>query len=69
MGRTSWTPSSRLDPAAASTRDAFTRPILRACAADRSGPWTSLMAPPLRAVSSTPVDLHALRSSGRRRDL
>ena len=69
MGGTSWTPSSRLDPAAASTRDAFTRPILRICAAGRSGPWTSLMVPPLRAVSATPMDLHALRPSGRRREL
>ena len=69
MGCTSWTPSSRLDPEAASARDAFTRPILRTCATGRGGPWTSLMAPPLRAVSSTPVDLHALRPSGRRRDL
>jgi hypothetical protein len=69
MGGTGWTTSSRLDPAAAATRDAFTRPILRTCAASRIGPWTSLMAPPLRAVSSAPVDLHALRPSGRRRDL
>ena len=36
MGGTGWTPSSRLDPAVAATRDAFTRPILRTCAAGRS---------------------------------
>jgi hypothetical protein len=69
MGRTSWTLRTRLDPAAAATIHALTRPILRTCAAGRSGPWASLMASALRAISSAPVDLHALRPSGRRRDL
>jgi hypothetical protein len=69
MGGTGRTTSSRLDPAAAATRDTFTRPILPTCATGRSGPWTNPMAPPLRAVSSAPVDLYALRPSSRRRDL
>ena len=69
MGGTGRTTSSRLDPAAAATRDTFTRPILPTCAAGRSGPWTSPMAPPLRALSSAPVDLYALRPSSRRFDL
>jgi hypothetical protein len=50
MGGTGWTPSSRLDPAAAASCDAFTRPILRTCAVARGGPWPSFMRPPLRAL-------------------
>ena len=58
-----------LDVAALAPSDIHARQILSGRSSRDGRPWTGFVEPPLRAVPSAPVDLHALPQAGGRRSL